>query len=759
MLTESVESALVELYAEVGGPASGAALAAVGSLARRELGPRSDIDLVLLHSGKSSAKVNTLASDLWYPLWDARIRVDHAVRTPAECADVAGRELSAGVGLLDLRVITGDAELVKGARTALLDNWRGHTRKRLPELLASLDERLVTFGDAAYLLEPDLKEARGGFRDVSMLRALAASWLTDRPHVGIGGPYQRLLDVRDALHLASGRTLDRLISSETPAVASRLGYDETDDLRRDVSLAARRIGHAVDLTVRAARQALPPPRRVLSFVKRERKPNYVPADHGLIIISSGEVGLGRTTNASDPLVGLRAGALAARRGLVLSPVTADNLGRQGQALPSPWPQVCRDALLDMLATGANVVPVWEALDLAGCISRWIPSWEPIRARPQHNPVHRYTVDRHLVQTVAEAQPHLTRVDRPDILLLACLFHDIGKLPGAGVHHAARGAPIAREAVEMIGLNQSDAELVERLVRHHLTLAGLATKRDHADPATLDTLVEAVQGRADILELLRCLTEADARAAGPAAWSPWRAQLINSLADHTEELLMDEATRVDVTQLVDLGLARSVQLDGRPRIRVESQPGGLQLVIAATDRLGLFSDTAGLLASHSIQVRSAVLHTVEGVAVNTWRVDKQVPTDLPDTAYLVKQLVRLETGESGVLMPVQRREARAHGSGAVSQPYVELFSDASDTAAVIEVRTGDRAGLLYALGRSLSEIRLSIRSAHISTLAGQAIDTFYVTEADGSSPNPSRTQEAVDALTMAAGIPATPTPAT
>ena len=247
MLTESVESALVELYTEVGGPTRGAALAAVGSLARRELGPRSDIDLVLLHSGKSSAKINTLASDLWYPLWDARIRVDHAVRTPEECADIAGRELSAGVGLLDLRVITGDAELVKGARTALLGNWRGHTRKRLPELLASLDERLANFGDAAYLLEPDLKEARGGFRDVSMLRALAASWLTDRPHVGIGGPYQRLLDVRDALHLASGRTLDRLISSETQAVATRLGYGDADDLRRDVSLAARRIGHAVDV--------------------------------------------------------------------------------------------------------------------------------------------------------------------------------------------------------------------------------------------------------------------------------------------------------------------------------------------------------------------------------------------------------------------------------------------------------------------------------------------------------------------------------
>jgi [protein-PII] uridylyltransferase len=757
LVTDCVESALVKLYADVGGPASGAALAAVGSLARRELGPRSDIDLVLLHDdnswGKSSTKINTLANDLWYPLWDARIRVDHAVRTPAECAEVAGRELSAGVGLLDLRVITGDPELVKGARTALLDSWRRNARRRLPELLASLDERLATFGDAAYLLEPDLKEARGGFRDVSMLRALAASWLTDRPHVGISEPYERLLDVRDALHLSSGRTLDRLIFSEAEAVATRLGYQEPDDLRCEVSLAARRIGHAVDLTVRAARQALPQ-RRVLNFIKRERKPDYIKADHGLII-HSGEVGLGPGTDPGDPLIGLRAGALAARRGLVLSPVTASNLGQQGLELPTPWPDPAREALLEMLSAGPNVVPVWEALDLAGCISRWIPSWEPIRARPQHNPIHRHTVDRHLVQTAAEAQRHLTQVDRPDILLLACLFHDLGKLPGAGAHHADRGAPIARQAVEAIGLNRSDADLIELLVRHHLTLAALATKRDHADQATVHALVEAVQGRSDILDLLRYLTEADARAAGPAAWSPWRAQLINSLADQTQGLLVDQTTRVDVAQLVDLGLARSVQLDGRPRVRVETERGGVQLIIAATDRLGLFSDTAGLLASHSIQVRSAVLHTVEGVAVNTWRVDKQLASDLPDTAYLIKQLSRLQAGETGILTPVQRREARAHGSGTVSNPYVELVADASETAAVIEVRTGDRAGLLYTLGRALSQIQLSIRSAHISTLAGQAIDTFYVTEVDGSAPSPPRAREAALALTMAAGIPVTP----
>jgi [protein-PII] uridylyltransferase len=119
--------------------------------------------------------------------------------------------------------------------------------------------------------------------------------------------------------------------------------------------------------------------------------------------------------------------------------------------------------------------------------------------------------------------------------------------------------------------------------------------------------------------------------------------------------------------------------------------------------------------------------------------------------LIKQLSRLQAGETGILAPVQRREARAHGSGAVSNPYVEMVPNASDTAAVIEVRTGDRAGLLYALGRSLSETRLSIRSAHVSTLAGQAIDTFYVTEVDGSAPTKQRAREAVTALTMAAGI--------
>jgi [protein-PII] uridylyltransferase len=307
-------------------------------------------------------------------------------------------------------------------------------------------------------------------------------------------------------------------------------------------------------------------------------------------------------------------------------------------------------------------------------------------------------------------------------------------------------------VDAMGLEPDDADLVERLVRHHLTLAELATRRDHSDPATLDTLVQAVDGRAEVLNLLTRLTESDARAAGPAAWSPWRANLIAALADRAQGLLEGEERTSSYVELGDLGLARSVRLDGRPRIRLESKPGGIQIVIAATDRLGLFGETAGLLASHAVSVRSAMLSTAEGVAVNTWRVDKQVAADLPDVAFLIQQLERLERGDKAVLNTVIRREARAHSSEDVARPYVELLPRASETAVVVEVRASDRSGLLYALGNSLTRQSLSIRSAHVSTLAGQAIDTFYLTEADGSLPSADRAREAVDALTEAAGLP-------
>jgi len=765
-----VRQALTDLWTEAvaaGSPAgatyTGVALACVGSTARDELGPCSDVDLVLVHDGhRPTAEVAALAERLWYPLWDARWKIDHSVRTPDECVQVAGDDVSAAMGLLDLTPVAGDAGLVDRTRSKVAEIWRRRIRKRIDHLVDSVAERAQISGDAAHLLEPDLKEARGGLRDLTVLRSLTASWLVDRPHVGLADHHNLLLDVRDALHVGTRRAVDRLLLAEVAEVSERLGFESADDLRIRVSLAARHVAHALDLTLRDARQVV----SVKRVFGRERKPQLSREPYGLIV-HDGEVGLDRGTDPADPVVGLRAGALAADRRLALSPTTAANLGRATTAVPLPWSDAPREALLDLLATGEGLIPIWESLDLAGCVVTWIPAWAGIRARPQHNPLHRHTVDRHTVQAVAEAHRFLTTVSRPDLLLMAVLLHDIGKIAPAvgsgpvdagpsawaGTDHAEVGAPIAARTMTELGFAPADVDLVTRLVRHHLTLAELATRRDHADRATMRALLDAVDHDADTLGLLRALTEADARAAGPAAWSSWRAALINGLTERAAGRLDEHATDLAQTPTVDLGLARSVALDHKPRVRYEPRPGGVEITIAAMDRLGLFADTAGLFVRNQISIRSAVLDTIDPggdggllVAVNTWRVDRLTRADLPDPAVLANQLERLTGGEQDALAAVRRRERRSQPG---AEPVVRQLHQASAYASVVEVRSADRPGLLWALGTALSEQQVTVRSAHISTLAGQALDTFYLTEPAGGPLDDDRVGAAIAALTTAA----------
>jgi [protein-PII] uridylyltransferase len=203
----------------------GVALATVGSLARGDSGPLSDFDLVLLHDGRSmSAKdVKALADRIWYPIWDGGAKLDHSVRTVGECRSVAAKDLSAAVGLLDLEVLAGDEQVVAAARSTLGHDWRANARRRLPELVESLEARHHRHGDLAQNIEPDLKEARGGLRDMSILRALTAAWLADRPHGQVDAAYGTLLDARDALQVVTGRGRDRLGLQDHDAVAALLG--------------------------------------------------------------------------------------------------------------------------------------------------------------------------------------------------------------------------------------------------------------------------------------------------------------------------------------------------------------------------------------------------------------------------------------------------------------------------------------------------------------------------------------------------------
>ncbi|MGW0120946.1 [protein-PII] uridylyltransferase [Streptomyces sp. NPDC003327] len=752
-------------------PPRGVALVAVGGYGRAELSPRSDLDLLLLHDGSADkAAVAALADRVWYPVWDLGIALDHSVRTPAEARATAADDLKAQLGLLDARHLAGDTGLVTSLRTTVLADWRNQAPRRLPELAALCRDRAERAGELRFLLEPDLKEARGGLRDAQALRAVAASWLADAPREGLDTARRRLLDARDALHLATGRATDRLALQDQDAVARELGLLDADTLLREVYEAAGTVSYASDITWREvnrvlkARSARPRLRSLLGGRTGGKPPvERTPLAEGVVEMD-GEAVLARTARPErDPVLPLRAAAAAAQSGLPLSPHAVRRLAATATPLPVPWPAEAREELVTLLGAGEPAVPVWEALEAEGLVTRLLPDWERVRHRPQRNPVHTWTVDRHLVETAVRAA-HLTRrVGRPDLLLVAALLHDIGKgWPG---DHSVVGETIARDLAARIGFDRTDTATLATVVRHHLLLVETATRRDLDDPATIQAVATAV-GTVGTLELLHALTEADALATGPAAWSSWRALLVDDLVKRVAGVLAGEPLpdpEAAAPSAEQERLAVEALRTGEPVLALhardenpvdaadpdEPAPVGVELVLALPDQPGVLPAVAGVLALHRLTVRAADLRAIAlptelgagSVLVLDWRVAAEYGS-LPQETRLRADLVRALDGSLDIPARLAEREAaypRRRGTQA-PPPRVTVAPAASHSATVIEVRAQDAPGLLHRIGRALEGAAVRVRSAHVSTLGANAVDTLYVTRPDGS---PLADEEAVD----------------
>ncbi len=726
--TADADALCAKAWAHVGGPDSGVALVAVGGYGRGELAPYSDLDLVLVSDSdrpEATERLGELAEQVWYPLWDAGANVDHSVRSLPEMVSAADADLRVALGLLDLRHVAGDPNLTLRLRTTMLTHWRRHARDRLPALRALVRQRHDLLGELAHESVPDLKEAEGGLRDATVLKALVATWLVDVPHADLERSRITLLDVRDLVHDIAGRATDRVAPEMWSDLAPRLGVTDARAAQVHVRELGRRITHLSRLTWRRVDDVLARPAHV-----GVRRPALTPLAEG-VALAANEVVLDRRARpAEDPALLLRAAVEAAERDVVLAPPTAARLAGECAPLPEPWPAEARRLLVRLLASGRGLLGTWETLEETGALGAILPEWERIRLLPHASAIHRFTVDRHVVEACIEASALIRQVARPDVLMVAALLHDIGK--GSLTEHSVAGEPIARAIATRIGFDASAVDLVALLVRWHLLLSETATTRDPDDPATVE-LVASRLGSAEALELLTVLTEADARAVSPKAWSSWRSRLVLDLSRRTMAALTGEPAPLLVSD-EEVDVPREVRRGGIS-IAVEPTADGSRVIAIAPDRVGLLADFAAMFALQRIGVRAARAWSQDQYGVSVWEVaDEHVD------ASVLRQ--RYDAILEGRIDPAPRLAPPASQALA---PTVVVRPEASDQATVLEVRASDRPGVVYLVCAALARLDVAVRSAHVDTLGPQAVDVFYLQEAAAGALSDLRAAEAAHAV--------------
>jgi [protein-PII] uridylyltransferase len=636
---------------------------------------------------------------------------------------LAEEELDSATALLDARHVAGDRAITEELVSAARRHWAKGAAKWLPKLRDALVVRVVNPGEVAFLLEPDLKLGRGGLRDAHVLRWLeaVAPGILDADQFTYDAAHERLLETRVALHLRTGRRGDVLLLQEQDGVAEDLGYRDADDLMAAVASSARTIGWLTDEAF---------DRVSLAGSRFRRRPKDRRVGGGLVLrdgqihledeVASGSAGCGQLLDAART---------AADNQVRLARATLERFARAELCFPDPWPIELRERFVELLRCGPAAIAVIETLEHWGLWVRVLPEWEPCRSRPQRNAYHRFTVDRHLCEAAAHASALASRVERPDLLVVGALLHDIGKgYPPAD--HTEAGVELIGAIAPRLGFDESATAVLTDLVRHHLLLPDVATRRDLSDDATIRNVAEAVRTEQQ-LRLLHALTEADSLATGPAAWGEWKAGLVRELVDRTSRYLAGGGIS-DVEGVFPSPQHRQLMAEGERVVLADDT----KITVVDVDRPGLFAKVAGALALNGLDVLGANAHSDDtGVALNEFTVVNSFggPIRWDKVQADIEHALRGRLAVRARLAERARVYGRRRVSGPAWAPFdrkVLIHNDASDVATVIEVRAPDALGLLYRITSTLAELDLDIRSARVQTLGDHVVDAFYVLDSAG-----------------------------
>lgn len=793
---ESVARVVAHVWTACLGEVTGAALFAVGGFGRGLLFPQSDVDLLVLAERPDPARLRAL-EQCFATLWDVGLKVGHAVREPAQCRALAAEDASVFTSLLDARRLAGDPALEAALRAIVDDPALWPPREYLAARLAERDARHARYDDTAYNLEPNLKDGPGGLRTLDSLRWLGlrlahATGFGDMQNEGLLDPAERaslceaeetLRRYRYALHLEAGRPEERLLFDYQRALAARLGFE--DEHAKNLGVEQFMQGY-----YRAASQVERLGVQIAERFEEMLEPPVAPQPVGEDFVRYGP-----RLAARDPELFMRCPAALIEIFIArldqpgVIGFTAETMRRIHQATAAHGTALGDDpaalaAFLRLLRRGAPAVDALWRMNRHGLLAAVLPAFGTVFGRMQYDLFHVYTVDEHTLRVLRNmarfAEPDARRdfpiaceiwptLDKPELILLAGLFHDIAK--GRGGDHSVLGEVDTRAFCARLGLPAEDIELVAWLVRWHLLMSTTAQRQDITDPAVVQRFADQVGDWAR-LDHLYLLTVADIIGTSPRLWNAWKDRLLADLytaaryalrsdvqlplhasarvrecRERALNLLLAEGIGADAIAAVwadfpDLSFLRHrpeqiawqtlaiLRADGAtPLVEVHpfSVRGSTELFVYAADRDGLFATVTAMLDRMRFSVVEArILNSQTGRALDTFLLlesDSQEPASLPRAEELRQRLQRA-LAQTAPVAPAKRSMSR-HLKHFQMPPKI-AFSAAGERTQVALVCT-DRPGLLAAAAQAMLEAEVRVHDARIATFGERVEDFFEVTD--------------------------------